>query len=65
MYMYSHCYEKDYSTELTKELAMMLIFTYKLIFHSHHVQVTLLSLYILSTIRWLRRDCVLVPVLLR
>ena len=36
----SHCYEKDYSTELFKELTTMLIFCNKLIHHSHHVQVT-------------------------
>ena len=33
----SHCYEKDYSTELSKELTTMLIFSNKLIRHSHHV----------------------------
>ena len=43
----SHCYEKDYSTELSKELTTMLIFSNKLIRHSHHVQVTqLLLVYI-------------------
>ena len=43
----SHCYEKEYSTELSKELNMMLIFSNKLIRHCHHVQVTqLLLVYI-------------------